>query len=71
MVLDFWCKSWEIDITNIEIFYDVKEDRIVFPIIHDGKMVDATGRSLGRNYPSGKGMEKITCLLYMVVVGWQ
>ena len=26
--------------------YDVKEHRMVFPIVHDGKIVDATGRSL-------------------------
>tara|TARA_R110002012_G_scaffold304401_1_gene507891 strand:- start:17 stop:790 length:774 start_codon:yes stop_codon:yes gene_type:complete len=49
-----WCKKWGIDITNIEIFYDVKEDRIVFPIVHDGKMVDATGRSLGKKLPKWK-----------------
>ena len=34
--------------------YDVKEDSIVFPIIHDGKIVDATGRALGKRLPKWK-----------------
>jgi DNA primase len=34
--------------------YDVKEHRVVFPVIHDGVMVDATGRSLGIRIPKWK-----------------
>lgn len=49
-----WCNKWNIDINNIEVFYDVKEDRIVFPVIHNDKMVDATGRSLGKRLPKWK-----------------
>ena len=49
-----WCNTWNIDTNNIDVFYDVKEDRIVFPVIHGGKMVDATGRSLGKRLPKWK-----------------
>jgi len=49
-----WCNKWNIDINNIEVFYDVKEDRVVFPVIHNDKMVDATGRSLGKKLPKWK-----------------
>lgn len=49
-----WCNKWNIDINNIEVFYDVKEDRVVFPVIHNDKMVDATGRSLGKRLPKWK-----------------
>jgi hypothetical protein len=52
-VLDF-CKSWEIDTSALDIYYDVKDDRIVFPILYDGKMVDATGRTLGSKLPKWK-----------------
>jgi len=49
-----WCNKWNIDINDIEVFYDVKEDRVVFPVIHNDKMVDATGRSLGKRLPKWK-----------------
>ena len=31
---------------RLGLLYDVKEDRVVFPVMHDGKIVDATGRTL-------------------------
>ena len=31
---------------NIQLFYDVKNDRVVFPIVRRGKIIDAIGRSL-------------------------
>ena len=34
--------------------YDVKEDRLVFPIRHEGRIVDATGRSLSKRLPKWK-----------------
>ena len=49
-----WCESWKIDMSKIELFYDVKDDRVVFPILHDSKMVDATGRALGSRLPKWK-----------------
>jgi len=49
-----WCKKWNIDTDKVELFYDVKEDRVVFPIVHDTRMIDATGRSLGKRLPKWK-----------------
>jgi hypothetical protein len=34
--------------------YDVKENRVVFPVVHNGVVVDATGRSLGSRIPKWK-----------------
>jgi DNA primase len=34
--------------------YDVKEHRVVFPVVHNGVTVDATGRSLGNRIPKWK-----------------
>lgn len=46
-----WCAEWGIDIDECGLMYDVKEDRIVFPIVHDDKIVDATGRALTKRLP--------------------
>tara|TARA_S200002703_G_scaffold114455_3_gene99906 strand:- start:1392 stop:2147 length:756 start_codon:yes stop_codon:yes gene_type:complete len=42
------------DIPNDKLMYDVKEHRVVFPVIHEGKVVDANGRSLGKRIPKWK-----------------
>ena len=42
------------DIPNDKLMYDVKEHRVVFPIIHEGRVVDANGRSLGKRIPKWK-----------------
>mgnify|MGYP003666165654 FL=1 len=42
------------NIPNDKLMYDVKEHRVVFPIIHDGRVVDASGRSLGKRIPKWK-----------------
>lgn len=34
-----------------QAMYDVKDERAVFPIYEDGKLVDATGRALGSKLP--------------------
>ena len=39
------------DAEELGLLYDVREHRMVFPIKHDGKIVDATGRSLGKRLP--------------------
>lgn len=44
----------EYAIDEWELFYDVKENRAVFPIRHDGVIVDATGRSLSKRLPKWK-----------------
>ena len=49
-----WCDKWGIDADKLGLMYDVKEDRVVFPVVHDGKIVDATGRTLGKRIPKWK-----------------
>ena len=49
-----WCAEWGIHEDEHGLMYDVKEDRVVFPVIHDGKLVDATGRSLSKRIPKWK-----------------
>ncbi len=50
-----WCDKWDLDVDKLGLMYDVKESRVVFPVIHDGKIVDATGRSLsGQRLPKWK-----------------
>jgi ribosomal protein L37AE/L43A len=44
-----WCDTWGLDIDELGLLYDVKESRVVFPIIHEGKMIDGTGRSLSEH----------------------
>jgi hypothetical protein len=44
-----WCNTWGLDIDELGLLYDVKESRVVFPIMHEGKMVDGTGRSLSEH----------------------
>jgi len=41
-----WAESYDIDAIKNNLHYDVKENRIVFPVIHDHEIVDATGRAL-------------------------
>jgi hypothetical protein len=42
------------DIPNDRLMYDVKEHRVVFPVVHEGRVVDANGRSLGKRIPKWK-----------------
>ena len=50
-----WCDTWGLDMNELGLLYDVKESRVVFPVMHQGKMVDATGRSLsGYRLPKWK-----------------
>ncbi len=50
-LLRAWCDGWGIDPDELGLLYDVKEDRVVFPIIRDGRIVDAAGRSLTKRLP--------------------
>jgi hypothetical protein len=52
-VLNF-CFRYKLDPDEVGVMYDVKEDRIVFPVVHDGKIVDATGRAIGKRLPKWK-----------------
>ena len=47
-----WLDKWDID--PVEIHYDVREDRAVFPVVHNGSIVDATGRAIGNRLPKWK-----------------
>ena len=49
-----WCMGWGLNQDELSIMYDVKEHRVVFPVIHNGTTVDATGRSLGKRIPKWK-----------------
>ena len=44
-VLDF-LHRWNIVYAVENVLYDVREDRVVFPVMNDGIPVDATGRAL-------------------------
>tara|TARA_R100000773_G_scaffold3884_1_gene4510 strand:- start:3154 stop:3933 length:780 start_codon:yes stop_codon:yes gene_type:complete len=46
--------TYGLDIETTELMYDVKDHRVVFPIVHGGKIVDATGRSLNKRLPKWK-----------------
>ena len=44
--ITWWAETFNID--KATILYDVKENRIVFPVVYDGKIVDATGRAIDK-----------------------
>jgi len=52
-VLEYLHK-WSLMSLRHEVLYDVKEERIVFPVRYENKIVDATGRSLGSRLPKWK-----------------
>jgi hypothetical protein len=43
-----------LDEDEVELMYDVRDHRVVFPICHGGKIIDATGRALGKRLPKWK-----------------
>ncbi len=49
-----WAESWRLDAKKLGLMYDVKENRVVFPVMHDNKIVDATGRALSKRLPKWK-----------------
>ena len=46
--------TYGLSIDTTEMMYDVKDHRVVFPIVHGGRIVDATGRSLDKRLPKWK-----------------
>ena len=52
-IADF-CEQWQLDPNALGLLYDVKEDRVVFPIMQGNVMVDASGRSLTKRLPKWK-----------------
>tara|TARA_E500000318_G_scaffold18959_1_gene19759 strand:+ start:1549 stop:2313 length:765 start_codon:yes stop_codon:yes gene_type:complete len=49
-----WSCDWGLDYTKLKLMYDAKEKRVVFPIVHNNKIVDATGRALTKRLPKWK-----------------
>ena len=49
-----FCYRYQLDPDELGVMYDVKDDRVVFPIVHDGKIVDGTGRAIGKRLPKWK-----------------
>ena len=49
-----FCYRYQLDPDELGVLYDVKDDRVVFPVVHDGKIVDATGRAIGKRLPKWK-----------------
>ena len=49
-----FCDTWQLDADALDLHYDVKEDRVVFPIKDKGQIVDATGRALTSRLPKWK-----------------
>jgi len=52
-VMNF-CELWDLDVDKLDLMYDVKESRVVFPIKENNKIVDATGRSVYKKLPKWK-----------------
>ena len=44
-----WLKQYDLNAKRVDTRYDVKEDRVVFLVKKERKIVDATGRFVGRN----------------------
>ena len=49
-----WCNRWGLSADTLNLYYDVREDRVVFPVLKDGIIVDGAGRSLGKRLPKWK-----------------
>jgi len=50
-VAEWASDTYGLDAAELGLLYDVREHRAVFPIMHEGKIVDATGRALGKRLP--------------------
>ena len=49
-VMEF-CELWDLDVDTLDLHYDVKEKRVVFPVTHNGTILDAVGRSVTNRLP--------------------
>ena len=49
-----FCRDWELNPSSLGLLYDVREHRVVFPVVHNNILVDATGRALGKKLPKWK-----------------
>ena len=53
-VSEWAMELYKLDAEELGLMYDVKEHRAVFTIVHDKKIVDATGRAIGKRLPKWK-----------------
>jgi hypothetical protein len=53
-VAEWAMELYGLDAKELGLLYDVKENRVVFPVVHNNVTVDATGRSLGKKLPKWK-----------------
>ena len=49
-----WACSWGLSPNKHGLMYDIREHRVVFPVVHNGITVDATGRAIGKRLPKWK-----------------
>ena len=49
-----WACSWGLSPKEHNLMYDIREHRFVFPVVHRGITVDATGRSIAKRLPKWK-----------------
>ena len=49
-----WAFNWGLSPNRHGLMYDIREHRVVFPVVHEGITVDATGRSIGKRLPKWK-----------------
>ena len=49
-----FCTKWSIDADAVNLHYDVKEKRVVFPVEDRGTILDAVGRSITNRIPKWK-----------------
>ena len=50
-VITWASDTYGLDAAELGLLYDVREHRAVFPIMHEGNIVDATGRALNKRLP--------------------
>ena len=49
-----FAEKYDINLDKLDLQYDVKEHRVVFPIRDNGAIVDGVGKSLGKRLPKWK-----------------
>ncbi len=49
-----WTSGWDLSPNKHGLMYDIREHRVVFPVVHGGVTVDATGRAIGKRLPKWK-----------------
>lgn len=74
-IMDEFCERYGLDRVELDLRYDVKEDRIVFPMYFDNKVIDGIGRAINdsikpkwkRYADASSGFIRGNCLIAVVV----